>query len=136
MKGQGKLSAKGAKIVAALERFRDTLESGVPVEQRYTVRKTKLKLTPRTFEPKEVKDVRAALGISQPVFSQFLGVDVKTVRSWEQGQRVPSGMACRFLEEIEADLEHWRGRLRNVVAVHRCSYAYCTLHRARTETFT
>jgi putative transcriptional regulator len=117
MKGQGKLTAKGAKIVAALERFRDTLESGVPVEQRYTVRKTKLKLTPRTFEPKEVKDVRAALGISQPVFSQFLGVDVKTVRSWEQGQRVPSGMACRFLEEIEADLEHWRGRLRNVLII-------------------
>src|SRR5271157_2137360 len=90
MKGQGKLTAKGAKIVAALERFRDTLESGVPIEQRYTVRKIRLKLTPRTFEPKEVKNVRAALGISQPVFSQFLGVDVKTVRSWEQGQRVPS----------------------------------------------
>ena len=117
MKGQGKLTAKGAKIVAALERFRDTLESGVPVEQRYTVRKIRLKLTPRTFEPKEVKDVRAALGISQPVFSQFLGVDVKTVRSWEQGQRVPSGTACRFLEEIEADLEHWRGRLRNVLDI-------------------
>jgi len=117
MKGQGKLTAKGAKIVAALERFRDTVESGVPVEQRYTVRRIRLKLTPRTFEPKEVKNVRAALGISQPVFSQFLGVDVKTVRSWEQGQRVPSGMACRFLEEIEADLEHWRGRLRNVLDI-------------------
>ncbi|MBV8312427.1 MAG: hypothetical protein JO344_18750 [Planctomycetaceae bacterium] len=117
MKDQGKLTAKGAKIVAALERFRDTLESGVPVEQRYTVRKIRLKLTPRAFESKEVKNVRAALGISQPVFSQFLGVDVKTVRSWEQGQRVPSGMACRFLEEIEADLEHWRGRLRNVLDI-------------------
>jgi putative transcriptional regulator len=117
MKGQGKLTAKGAKIVAALERFRDALESGVPVEQRYTVRKIRLKLIPRTFEPKEVKNVRAALGISQPVFSQFLGVDVKTVRSWEQGQRVPSGMACRFLEEIEADLEHWRGRLRSVLVI-------------------
>ena len=117
MRGQGKLTAKGAKIVAALERFRDTLESGVPVEQRYTVRKIRLKLTPRTFEPKDVKNVRAALGISQPVFSQFLGVNVKTVRSWEQGQRVPSGMACRFLEEIEADLEHWRGRLRNVLDI-------------------
>ena len=81
----------------------------MPVEQRYTVRKIRLKLIPRTFVPKEVKNVRAALGISQPVFSQFLGVDVKTVRSWEQGQRAPSGMACRFLEEIEADLEHWRG---------------------------
>jgi len=117
MKGQGKLTAKGAKVVAALERFRDALESGVPIEQRYTVRKARLKLTPRTFEPKDVKDVRAALGISQPIFSQFLGVDVKTVRSWEQGQRVPSGMACRFLEEIEADLEHWRGRLRNVLVI-------------------
>jgi putative transcriptional regulator len=117
MKGQGKLTAKGAKIVAALERFRDALESGVPVEQRYTVRRIRLKLIPRTFEPKEVKNVRAALGISQPVFSQFLGVDVKTVRSWEQGQRVPSGMACRFLEEIEADLEHWRGRLRSVLVI-------------------
>ena len=106
MKGQGKLTAKGAKIVASLERFRDVIEAGVPVEERYTVRKARLKLTPRTFEPKEVKNVRAALGISQPIFSQFLGVDVKTVRSWEQGQRVPSGMACRFLEEIEVDLEH------------------------------
>jgi hypothetical protein len=26
-------------------------------------------------------------------------------------------MACRFLEEIEADLEHWRGRLRNVLDI-------------------
>ena len=117
MNGRGKLTAKGAKIVGALERFRDALESQVPVEQRYTVRRIRLKLTPRTFEPEEVKNVRAALGISQPVFSQFLGVNVKTVRSWEQGQRVPSGMACRFLEEIEADLKHWRGRLRTVLII-------------------
>ena len=117
MRGQGKFTVKGTKIVAAFERFRDRLECGVPVEQRYTVREIRPKLTPRTFEPKDVKNVRAALGISQPVFSQFLGVDVKTVRSWEQGQRVPSGMACRFLEEIEADLEHWRGRLRKVLDI-------------------
>jgi len=52
MKGQRKLTAKGAKIVAALERFRDTLESGVPVEQRYTVRKIRLKLTPAPSSPK------------------------------------------------------------------------------------
>ena len=45
------------------------------------------------------------------MFGQFLGVDVKTVRSWEQGLRVPSGLACRFLEEIQVDLDHWRARL-------------------------
>jgi putative transcriptional regulator len=117
MKDNRKLTPKGAKIVAALERFRDSVEAGVPIEQRYTVRRAKLNLTPRTFGPEEVKGVRAALGISQPIFGQFLGVDVKTIRSWEQGQRVPSGMACRFLEEIQSDLDHWRGRLHKVLVI-------------------
>ena len=71
----------------------------------------KLDLTPRTFGPDEVKGIRALMGLSQPIFGQFLGVDVKTVRSWEQGRRVPSGMDCRFLEEIQASPEHWRSRL-------------------------
>jgi putative transcriptional regulator len=97
MKGEKKLTPKGAKILAALERFRDTIAAGTPIEQRYTVRRAKLNLTPRAFSPEEVKGVRAALGVSQPLFGQFLGVDVKTVRSWEQGQRVPSGMARRLM---------------------------------------
>ena len=115
MKQGSKLTPKGAKIVAALERFRDTIEAGTPIEERYTVRRVKLDLTPRSFSPDEVKKVRAMLGVSQPIFGQFLGVDVKTVRSWEQGRRVPSGMACRFLEEIQAAPEHWRNRLRAVL---------------------
>jgi putative transcriptional regulator len=55
------------------------------------------------------------MGVSQPIFGQFLGVDVKTVRSWEQGRRVPSGMDSRLLEEIQASPEHWRSRLDAVV---------------------
>src|SRR5271157_4886367 len=115
MKQGSKLTPKGAKIVAALERFRDAIEAGTPIEQRYTVRRVKLDLTPRTFGPDEVKGIRAMMGVSQPIFGQFLGVDVKTVRSWEQGRRVPSGMACRFLEEIQASPEHWRSRLNAVL---------------------
>jgi putative transcriptional regulator len=116
MKQGSKFTPKGVKIVAALERFRDTLAAGVPIQQRYTVRKIKLDLTPRTFSPDDVKGIRAMMGVSQPIFGQFLGVDVKTVRSWEQGRRVPSGIACRFLEEIAADPEHWRSRLDAVLA--------------------
>jgi putative transcriptional regulator len=120
MKDKSKLSPKGAKIVAALGRFRDTIEAGIPIEQRYTVRRVKLDLPPRTFGPDEVKGIRAMIGVSQPLFGQFLGVDVKTVRSWEQGRRTPSGMACRFLEEIQASPEHWRSRLSAVLgASHR-----------------
>ena len=115
MKDRKKLSPKGAKIVAALERFRDTIEDGASIEERYTVRRARLNLVPRTFDPEQVKQVRAALGLSQPMFGQFLGVDVKSVRSWEQGLREPSGLACRFLEEIQVDLDHWRARLRKVL---------------------
>jgi len=93
MKDGSKFTPKGAKIVAALERFRDTIEAGTPIERRYTVRRVKLDLPPRTFGPDEVKGIRAMIGVSQPIFGQFLGVDVKTVRSWEQGRRTPSGMA-------------------------------------------
>ena len=114
MKQRSKLTPKGAKIVSALERFRDVIEAGTPIEQRYTVRRVKLDLTPRMFGPAEVKGIRAMMGVSQPIFGQFLGVDVKTVRSWEQGRRAPSGMACRFLEEIQASPEHWRSRLNAV----------------------
>ena len=91
MKTGSKLTPKGTKIVAALERFRDAIESGAPIEQRYTVRRVKLDLTPRTFGPDEVKGIRAMMGVSQPIFGQFLGVDVKTVRSWEQGRRSSVG---------------------------------------------
>ncbi len=115
MKRPTKLSPKGAKIVASLERFRDAIEAGAPIEQRYTVRRVKLNLTPRPFGPAEIKGIRAMMGVSQPIFGQFLGVDVKTVRSWEQGRRVPSGMACRFLEEIQAAPEHWQSRLEAVL---------------------
>ena len=39
----------------------------------------------RAFGPEEVKAIRAMFGVSQPIFGQFLGVGVKTVRSWGAG---------------------------------------------------
>jgi hypothetical protein len=35
---EGKLSARGARIVEALNKFADDLESGAPIEFRYTIR--------------------------------------------------------------------------------------------------
>ena len=64
------------------------------------------------------------MGVSKPIFGQFLGVDVKTVRSWEQGRRVPSGMARRFLEETgvtEALEEPPEGRSSLSIGLNRAS---------------
>ena len=41
----------------------------------------------------------------------FLGVNVNTVRSWEQGKRPPQPIACRFLSETESDPAYWRRRI-------------------------
>jgi putative transcriptional regulator len=55
------------------------------------------------YDAKAVKSLRLALGLSQTVFAQVLGVAKKTVEAWEAGRNVPSGAACRFLEVLRKD---------------------------------
>ena len=51
------------------------------------------------------------LGTSQAMLPAFLGVNVNTLRSWEQGKRIPQPIASRFLSEIESDIAYWRQRV-------------------------
>ncbi len=105
----------GAEILEALEEVRDAAKSGEPWEQRFTVRSFRFDLRPRDYGPSVVQSVRQLLGLSQPLFADFLGVDASTVRSWEQGTRLPSPIARRFMDEITANPEYWRGRLRDSI---------------------
>ena len=105
------LSSAGSKIVAAIEEATQILRSEGLSSPRLTVRTYKAPPACRAFGPRDVKRVRDRLGVSQAVLARFLGVNVNTVRSWEQGKRLPQPIACRFLEEIEADPEYWRRRV-------------------------
>lgn len=60
-----------------------------------------------------VARLRATLKLSQAVFAKALNVKPDTVRSWEQGKRVPDGAAVRLLELAR---EHPEWVLRRVVA--------------------
>lgn len=102
----------GSRIVRGLTQVRDTLQAGQNLEERFTVRTIALELRPRPYDAAAVRAVRGALGTSQAVFGQILGVGPNTIAAWEQGVRVPSPMACRFLDEIRRDLDAWRSRLR------------------------
>jgi putative transcriptional regulator len=108
---EDKLSSRGARIVKALGQFADDLESGVPIESKYTVRQVRVIPKPSDYSPARVRAVRELIGASQEVFAQLLAVSPMTVRSWEQGLRRPSSIARRFLDEIEMSPRHFRGRL-------------------------
>jgi putative transcriptional regulator len=101
----------GSKILAAIEEATEILRSEGLESQRLTVRTYKAAPSPPRYGPGDVKRVRELLGVSQAELAGFLGVNVNTVRSWEQGTRGPSPMARRFLDEIRKAPGHFRGRI-------------------------
>jgi putative transcriptional regulator len=101
---------KGQEIVEGLRDLAATLQAGKPLESRFTVRTYNIPPPPK-YDGEGVLRVRDLLAMSQAAFAAFLSVDPSTVRSWEQGLRVPSPLACRLLSEIEADSVYWRKRL-------------------------
>ena len=54
-------------------------------------------VTPKPIKPSEIRRIRLTLKISQPMFAQYLGTSVASVRSWEQGSRRPQSTALRLL---------------------------------------
>jgi putative transcriptional regulator len=65
----------------------------------------------RTARPNEVnaltvKRLRGWTQLSQPDFAQLLGVELSTLRNWEQGRREPTGPARALLRAICNDPEH------------------------------
>ncbi len=109
-------TSAGSRILAAIEEATELLRSEGLESRRLTVRTYRLPPAPREYRPEDVKRVRELLGLSQVVPARFLGVNVNTVRSWEQGKRPPQPIARRFLAEIEVDPAYWRRRVGAVIA--------------------
>ena len=51
----------------------------------------------------DVRRIRAAARMSQPVFARLLGVDKSAVAQWERGAKRPSGPASRLLEILDPE---------------------------------
>lgn len=49
----------------------------------------------------DARKIRQELGLSQDQFAQRLGVQVATLRNWEQGRRRPTGPARVLLEIVQ-----------------------------------
>ncbi len=60
----------------------------------------------------QLKRIRAATRMSQPVFARLLGVDKSAVAQWDRGAKRPSGPALRLLDPGKRDSP--------IVQVRRC----------------
>ena len=103
------------RVIDSLADFAGSLEAGEDIPKKYSCRKVVLDLSPTPYSSELVLETRKVLQVSQAVFARFLGVATRTVSSWEQGIREPDKLACRFMDEIRNDPEHWKNRLRELI---------------------
>lgn len=87
------------------ERLERALEDGL----RYARGEIDLKTTtvvipdpPKPLTPEQIRTLRLRLRFSQSAFAKLLVVSPKTVQSWEQGNRTPTGSASRLLQLLES----------------------------------
>jgi len=55
----------------------------------------------KKMTPKQIKNIRLREKISQPIFASFLNVSPSTVKKWETGEKIPSGIALKMLNVVE-----------------------------------
>ena len=56
---------------------------------------------PVLIEPAEIKQIREANNVSQPVFARYLNTSESTVEKWETGAKKPSGIALKLLSLVQ-----------------------------------
>lgn len=54
----------------------------------------------------QVKEIRKTTGLTQAQFAQHIGIELATLRNWEQGRREPTGPAKALLTAIKNDPKH------------------------------
>lgn len=53
------------------------------------------------FKPADIRRIRIANHVSQPVFACYLNTSESTVEKWETGANKPSGIALKLLEVVK-----------------------------------
>jgi putative transcriptional regulator len=55
----------------------------------------------KQMEPTQIKSIREANHVSQPVFARYLNTSESTIEKWETGAKRPSGMALKLLTIVQ-----------------------------------
>ena len=98
-------------LTEALAIERGEAEAPRRVRRVATVRDAKVQ-PPRGYDARAVQVVRERLGLSQAVFARVLNSSPETVKAWEQGKRVPDGMALALLHVADQHPQALLSRVR------------------------
>jgi putative transcriptional regulator len=104
----------GRRLIANMEKLIVTAKAGgmAAVEKKYTVRRARRGAFPKPgLQAADIVAIRHCLGLSQALFAELLGAALNTVQAWEQGTNSPSGIASRFLAELQRDPDYWKARI-------------------------
>ena len=114
-KPQNKRPTVAEDQIEGLLALAEALDPNKDSAPKFTCYQVHLDLQPEVYSPNRVKETRKLLCASQSLFATFLGVATNTVSDWEQGRRVPSDMACRFMDEIRMSPKMFKDRLQNSI---------------------
>ena len=91
-----------------MSKFFEQIKEGL--EEALAHKEGKITLRSEIFEIPEppiaytascIRKIRGKGNYSQSIFAKVLNVSIKTVQSWETGERVPSHAALRLLEIVD-----------------------------------
>ncbi len=108
-------SALVDEMIAGTQTLLDGMKAGVGI----TVREVAINLAIPELLPGDIRAIRESLGLSQPLFAEFLGASASSVRGWERGAKHPTAMGRRFLDAIRSDPDYWRAKLQTAISSKR-----------------
>jgi putative transcriptional regulator len=62
------------------------------------------------MRPAQIRRIRKELGLTQAEVAERCGVSDRTVRFWEQGERIPSGPALTLLKQMQDKAFNYKRR--------------------------
>lgn len=90
-----------SEALAAVHETMEGLYEGGAIDKRTLREFDEACLVPATpLQPEEIKAIREAEHVSQPVFARYLNVSKNLVSDWERGKKRPGGPALRLLSIV------------------------------------
>ena len=91
-----------SEAFAAVHEMMEGLHEGGAIDKRTLREFDEACLAPATpLQPDEIKAIREAQHVSQPVFARYLNTSESTVEKWETGAKKPSGAALKLLSLVQ-----------------------------------